>query len=113
MWLKDKGLCSEKHDTTAACRQGKVQQVHIKNKNLNIPKGYQKVRWIFFLINIWNFPFYVKNGNSYIIMLCIFLKGIFTKEFITKKNSKSDEKHASSPCTNNRNIHVCTLGPLA
>ena len=49
MWLKDKGLCSEKHDTTAACRQGKVQQVHIKNKNLNIPKGYQKVRWIFFL----------------------------------------------------------------
>ena len=34
--------------------------------------------------------FYEKNGNSYIIMLSIFSKWNFTKEFI-KKSSKSDD----------------------
>ena len=34
----------------------------------------------------------------------------FLKEFIKKKSIKSDEKEIS-PCTNNRNIHFCSLGP--
>jgi hypothetical protein len=37
-------------------------------------------------------PFHGKNGNSYIITLCILLKGIFLRNSLKKKPSKSDEK---------------------
>ena len=37
--------------------------------------------------------FYVKNGNSYIVTLCIYLKGIFIWNSLPRKIiSKSDEK---------------------
>jgi hypothetical protein len=32
-YRENKGLCRTKHDTTAACRQGKVEQVYFKIKS--------------------------------------------------------------------------------
>jgi hypothetical protein len=57
------------------------------------------------------FLLYVKSGNSYIIALCIFLKGIFLRNALKKKAIKIRWK-INSPYKNNRNIYFCTIGPL-
>jgi hypothetical protein len=37
-------------------------------------------------------PFYVKNGNSYIMTLCTFLKGIFLRNALKKILIKTNEQ---------------------
>jgi hypothetical protein len=70
------------------------------------PTIYQKVK-------MRHFPllghFFVKNGNSYIITLCIFVKEKFHK--FTNKNPIYIRWNINSVYANNRNIHVRALGP--
>jgi hypothetical protein len=54
-------------------------------------------------------PFYVKNGK--LNNNTAFFWRVFPKEFITK-NTNNIRWKISSPCTNDRNIHFYTLGPL-
>ena len=52
-------------------------------------------------LKIWNpplDPFYVKNGNKYMIMQCIFLKEIFLRNSLNRKSTKIRWK-IKSPCT--------------
>ena len=55
-------------------------------------------------------PFYVKNRNSYIIMLCILLKGNFLRIFFFLNQIRWK---ISFSCTNNKNIiFFATYGHL-